>query len=49
MAGVSLQSLPAVILASIVIFIGAHNLSVFFRKPYTAAEALRTVREALDG
>ena len=29
----SVQSIPAVILASIVIFIGAHNLSVFFRCP----------------
>jgi PAS domain S-box-containing protein len=30
---VSLQSVPAVILASIVIFIGTHDLSVFFRRP----------------
>ena len=29
----SLQSIPAVILSSIVIFIGTHNLSVFFRRP----------------
>ena len=29
----SLQSVPAVILASVVIFIGTHNLNVFFRRP----------------
>ena len=29
----TLQSIPAVILASVVIFIGTHNLGVFFRRP----------------